>query len=283
MTDSVYRKTPLPVKLNLNDRNTKEQLTSSNPDDTGRGALEGVGPASSTKTSQNNCKDVMRKDLRDWLDKHGINGPPPSPEAEQRAMWQWIRDFHKEYNDDWFARNMPRMLEQFRPIFNEEMKRMKAEVKASAAAANVAAAGDAAPAKAAPAQAVNLLDFDQPPQQNAAPSVAAAGGVAAGGSTTGDLLSLDGGGLLGDAAPVTTAAPAMAPAPVAVYTAPSSGGGLLDLGSLDVIGDSPALPGPMSAPVAVAPSGGYSAAPVQADTKGGGGSGGKDPLFDLLM
>lgn len=165
---------------------------------------------------------------------------------------------------------------------------MKAEIKASAAAANAAAAVDAAPAKAAPAQAVNLLDFDLPPQQNTAPSVAAAGGVAAGGSTTGDLLSLDGDGLLGDVAPVTTAAPALAPvqqqqAPVAVYTAPSSGGGLLDLGSLDVIGDSPALPGPMSAPVAVAPSGGYSAAPVQADAKGGGGSGDKDPLFDLLM
>merc|ERR1712107_29500 len=67
------------------------------------------------------CENVMVENLREWLKKQGINGPLPSKEAEARAMWSWIREFHKEYSDDWFTRNMPRLLEKFRPIFNTEM------------------------------------------------------------------------------------------------------------------------------------------------------------------
>jgi hypothetical protein len=125
MSDSVYRKTPLPVRLNLNDRNTRLQL-SDTPEESSRGSLEGVGLASTTASqSQKNCTDVMVKHLKEWMDKHEIKGPPPSADAEQRAMWQWIRDFHKEYNDDWFSRNMPRLHETFRPVFVGEIKRMK--------------------------------------------------------------------------------------------------------------------------------------------------------------
>jgi len=124
MSESVYRKTPLPAKLDLSNRNTADQLKNGAVDD-GRGELEGVAAAKTVAKSQQSCGDLMRKDLQAWLAKHGITGPPPSQEAAQRAMWTWIRDFHKEYNDDWWARNMPRLLEQFRPIFQEEMKRMK--------------------------------------------------------------------------------------------------------------------------------------------------------------
>mmetsp|Transcript_54875 Transcript_54875/g.141362 ORF Transcript_54875/g.141362 Transcript_54875/m.141362 type:complete len:273 (-) Transcript_54875:41-859(-) len=177
MSDSVYRKTPLPVRLNLNDRNTREQL-SNTPEDSSRGTLEGVGlapataSASSREQSEKDSLDVMRKDLQAWLHTNGISGPPPSAEAEQRAMWMWIRAFHKEYGDDWFSRNMPRLHERFRPVFLEEMKAMKA------------AAAPSVVAPAAPASGTDLLDFDQPAVAAPAPPTA----PAAGGS---DLLSLD--------------------------------------------------------------------------------------------
>lgn len=124
MSESVYRKTVLPVKLDLNKRNTREQL-SRHVDDK-RGTLEGVSSSSTpSNDSLKDCTDVMRKDLKSWLLEHDIIGPPPSAEAEQRAMWQWIRDFHKEYSDDWFTRNMPRLKDQFKPLFVQEMKEMK--------------------------------------------------------------------------------------------------------------------------------------------------------------
>ncbi|CAE8637827.1 unnamed protein product, partial [Polarella glacialis] len=77
MTESVYRKTALPVRLDLNKRNTREQLSQS-VEGNARGALEGVGVATSAADSQKDCFDVMRKDLAVWLVEHQIIGPPPS-------------------------------------------------------------------------------------------------------------------------------------------------------------------------------------------------------------
>eukprot|EP00927_Polykrikos_kofoidii_P081394 TRINITY_DN78715_c0_g1_i1.p1 TRINITY_DN78715_c0_g1~~TRINITY_DN78715_c0_g1_i1.p1 ORF type:complete len:238 (-),score=57.03 TRINITY_DN78715_c0_g1_i1:43-756(-) len=229
MGESVYRKTALPVRLNLNDRNTKEQLTGPAPEHNARGALEGVGVASSTHQSQKDSVEVMRKDLCTWLTNHGIDGPPPSIEAEQRAMWQWIRDFHSEYNDDWFARNMARMIERFKPVFVSEMKRMKA--------ARASAAAEAAPV-AVPEKTEDLLSLDAEPQQS--PQVAYSSQAAstpmpaaatAAPTLGGDLLDLDLGGppaptgpaqtphtsdLLCD--PLAVATPAAAQAPPASKT-----------------------------------------------------------------
>eukprot|EP00444_Apocalathium_aciculiferum_P027152 CAMPEP_0183429974 /NCGR_PEP_ID=MMETSP0370-20130417/49221_1 /TAXON_ID=268820 /ORGANISM="Peridinium aciculiferum, Strain PAER-2" /LENGTH=275 /DNA_ID=CAMNT_0025615149 /DNA_START=74 /DNA_END=901 /DNA_ORIENTATION=- len=247
MTDSVYRKTPLPAKLNLNDRNTKAQLGAGAPEtESNRGALEGVGCSSSTpaKQSQDDCNTVMRKELQEWLATHDICGPPPTPEAEQRAMWQWIRDFHKEYNDDWFARNMPRLHQQFKPVFMAEMRAMKRALAAVAAPAPQGAAA-------------NLLDFDQVPARGTEATQTAAAGAD-------DLLSLD----------TPVAAPAAAAAVPAA--APSLGGGfdsLLDLGAvLPTVAPALATPAVAAAP---GPSlggagglfdldfGGYSPAPVK--------------------
>lgn len=213
MSDSVYRKTPLPVKLNLNDRNTKEQLTGGNPEDTGRGTLEGVSSTSSASESQKNCREVMQKDLQKWLETKGINGPPPSPEAEQRAMWQWIRDFHKEYNDDWFTRNMPRLHERFKPVFNAEMKAMKAQMVAAKA-----------PQPPQNAPACDLLDFDQPVAPPSSEAKGGSNGKAE--NAMSDLLSLDGPTVpMASAAPVADSASNLVPA----ANASSAGNGLLDL------------------------------------------------------
>jgi len=173
MTDSVYKKTALPARLDLNKRNTREQLQ--NATDDKRGTLEGAASSSSSaaKSSQRDCNDVMRKDLQTWLVDHGITGPPPSAEAEQRAMWSWIRDFHKEYNDDWYARNMPRLRDQFRPIFMQEIKSMKAKAGQSEStpmADDLLDFGGSQPSKEATPKAVSsasngeqdLLGFDAP-------------------------------------------------------------------------------------------------------------------------
>jgi len=214
MTDSVYRKTPLPVRLNLNDRNTKEQLGSGTPEESARGSLEGVGLASTASQSQKNCTEVMVKHLKEWMDTHEIKGPPPSPDAEQRAMWQWIRDFHKEYNDDWFSRNMPRLHETFRPVFVDEIKRMKKQAAAEKPSQNAAPQTQS--------QSKNLMDFDEP---------AAAGSHATNGKATSaqsDLLSLE------EPAGKAASGVASTPAPPAntqggSATATHTGNDLLDL------------------------------------------------------
>ena len=46
-------------------------------------------------------------------------------------LWHWTRQVTlslcrcQEYSDDWYTRNMPRLRDQFRPIFVQEMKRMR--------------------------------------------------------------------------------------------------------------------------------------------------------------
>lgn len=275
------------------------QLQHGDPEDDGRGALEGVGPAptassgattSTSAASTKSCNDVMKKELRDWLEKHGIHGPPPSPEAEQRAMWQWIRDFHKEYSDDWFARNMARMLEVFRPVFLEEMKKMKAAARKEKEAAQAAVAGTAATSAASAAK--DLLDLDA-----SAPAVASTAKPPTQANGAADLLGFDdaaapapgpgaapqqanllaGGDLLLDvgSTPAYTAAPTAAAAPA---PAPAAGAGLLDLGVLD----------PATAPAATAPQqGGYGGGVVPAAAASVAvapavQAARKDPLMDLL-
>lgn len=216
MSDSVYRKTPLPVRLNLNDRNTKEQLGSGTPEESSRGTLEGVGLASTTASqSKQNCTEVMVKHLKEWMDKHEIKGPPPSADAEQRAMWQWIRDFHKEYNDDWFSRNMPRLHETFRPVFVGEIKRMKRQASAESPSQNAApqtqkqsknlldfeepavAVSQATNAKAAPAQS-DLLSLEEPTVKAASAAANTQGASGTTAQTGNNLLDLDFGGAPAD-------------------------------------------------------------------------------------
>jgi hypothetical protein len=192
----------------LNDRNTKEQLTTAEPEDSSRGSLEGVGLASTASQSQKNCTDVMTKHLKEWMDKHEIKGPPPSADAEQRAIWEWIRDFHKEYNDDWFSRNMPRLHETFRPIFVDEIKRMKKQVSQNAT-------------QQTQKHNKNLMDFEEP--EVAVSQVTNGKGTPA----QADLLSLE--------EPTVKAASGVTPTPVlpantgAPGTTTHTGSDLLDL------------------------------------------------------
>mmetsp|Transcript_20644 Transcript_20644/g.55163 ORF Transcript_20644/g.55163 Transcript_20644/m.55163 type:complete len:288 (+) Transcript_20644:91-954(+) len=287
MSDSVYRKTPLPVRLNLNDRNTKEQLSVGTSEaESGRGTLEGVGLAQAPASqSQKNCTDVMRKDLKEWLARKGLEGPPSSAEAEQRAMWEWMRDFHKEYNDDWFARNMPRLHKQFRPIFMEEMKEMKAKAAppalAPAFAADLLDFGGSQAASSTSRQVVvadDLLSLDAPASAPSAPSAVPSEAMVPAAVPAAPLVQgLDGLLDLGVALPTVAEmpAPALAAAPAPALAAPAPvGGGLLDLG-LD-LGGAVAMAPPATAatPSAGAPVG----APVVAPA-----STGKNDLLDLVF
>eukprot|EP00438_Fugacium_kawagutii_P004632 Skav229023 [mRNA] locus=scaffold127:571446:572009:- [translate_table: standard] len=85
----------------------------------------------------------------------------------------------EEYSDDWYTRNMPRLRDQFRPIFVQEMKRMRdrevslkhfadqcADTLTAKANGYDAGAGDLldlgpapSPAPAAPTGSVDLLDM----------------------------------------------------------------------------------------------------------------------------
>jgi hypothetical protein len=216
MTGSVYQKTALPAKLDLTKYNTREQLKAAPEASASNGKTKGAA-----EDSKQDCTDVMRKDLRDWLSKHEIHGPPPDAVTEQKAMWAWIRDFHQEYSDDWFSRNMPRLHEQFKPVYISEMKAMKAaaakDAKPVADMLDLGAPQQSATASSASQQAggMDLLGFSEPvptptptptpaalptPAPEAAPAPAA---YAADLSTS--LLSLDMGGTTPAAMPNATA------------------------------------------------------------------------------
>lgn len=230
MTGSTYQQTALPVKLDLSKHNTAEQLKTG-----------GTSKSTPAEESKDDCTEVMRKHLLEWLERHGIEGPPPDPVAEQRALWSWIRDFHQEYNDDWFSRNMPRLFEQFKPIFVKEMKSRR---------------GSKAPPPAATVDFISLGDDDEPPRQpqsGAGGSSSSGGGAAAGV----DLLDLAGPPAVDD--PLLAMAPPApsAPAPPAAQVAASvPATSLLDL---DGFGGPPAA-------LAAAP-----AAPVTAPSTQAGG------------
>lgn len=106
---------------------------------------------------------MMRRHLKSWLAEHDITGPPPSAEAEQRAMWQWIRDFHKEYSEDWFTRNMPRLKDQFKPLFMQEIKEMKKSQSPQSDSSTTGGdllAMDGSPVKNKDGKSNDLLGFD---------------------------------------------------------------------------------------------------------------------------
>lgn len=214
-TGSVYQKTALPAKLDLTKYNTREQLKAAPASQSQNGSGKGAAA-----DSRQDCTDVMRKDLRDWLIKHDIDGPPPNAVAEKKAMWAWIRDFHAEYSEDWFMNNMPRLQDQFKPIFVQEMKAMKAAAAPAPAAAAAAdmldfdapAPAPAAAAKPAAGSGMDLLDMSEPAPTAPAPS-AASSSVApepAAAKASGGLLDLDLGGP--STAPPSTSAAAGVPA-----------------------------------------------------------------------
>lgn len=223
MTGSVYQKSALPAKLDLTKYNTREQLKSP-------AELQKKESKGAAADSKKDCNEVMRKDLRAWLVKHDITGPPPNAVAEQKAMWEWIRDFHQEYNEDWFSRNMPRLHEQFKPVFVQEMKAMKAAAKAVGPPTDMldfeTPAAVTQPSQASSSGAgMDLLDISEPASSPAASTSAP---VANASST---LLDLDmGGSERGSAssagyvgAQPTTTAPTPAPAGGNLLLDPFSG------------------------------------------------------------
>jgi len=116
-----YKPTALPPLLDLKNKNTRNQLSD---------------PLESRDTVQRQsdaaCRDVMKNEVIKWLETD-IDGldliNTRTREGDIKGFWSWLRDFHKEYSDDWFARNMPRLKEQFEPIYKTTLKeqRLKAD------------------------------------------------------------------------------------------------------------------------------------------------------------
>eukprot|EP00397_Hematodinium_sp_SG-2012_P046685 GEMP01052842.1.p1 GENE.GEMP01052842.1~~GEMP01052842.1.p1 ORF type:complete len:228 (-),score=55.04 GEMP01052842.1:792-1475(-) len=108
---SGYKPSALPPILDLSNKNTRSQLV------TGR-------PSDPKKLSQEACRDVMQEHLLEWIEKkdadHLIDAR--TSVGDVTAFWLWLRDFHKEYNDNWYTRNMPRLKEQFQPTFVSTLK-----------------------------------------------------------------------------------------------------------------------------------------------------------------
>lgn len=60
----------------------------------------------------------------EYLVKKNIcpDGQMPAREIIESEFWRWVREFHQEYNDDWFARNMPRLKTEFMPIWKKAIR-----------------------------------------------------------------------------------------------------------------------------------------------------------------
>jgi len=114
-----YKPTSLPPLLDLSNKNTRHQLDS-----------RYEKPKDAKKESEDACRDVMKDDLIQWIEKdtgkldllHVI-----TPQGDVQGFWMWLREFHKEYNDDWYTRNMPRLKEQFEPVFKRTLKALRSE------------------------------------------------------------------------------------------------------------------------------------------------------------
>ena len=76
--------------------------------------------------SKKDCEDVMRVFLKEWLAKkfEKLGGAPRSLSREEdiKFFWEWVREFHNEYNEDWFSRNMPRLKTEFTPVWKEAVR-----------------------------------------------------------------------------------------------------------------------------------------------------------------
>lgn len=110
-----YKPAALPPLLDLSNKNTKSQLGGD------------VGEADPKKKSADDCRAVMKEHLREWIESDPGEDiiAERTREGDVKAFWLWVRHFHKEYNDDWYTRNMPRLKEQFHPIFIETVKEIR--------------------------------------------------------------------------------------------------------------------------------------------------------------
>jgi len=111
---SGYKPSSLPPLLDLSNKDTRAQLS---PD-----------VCDPKKHSEDACRNIMEEHLLEWIETKDEEGliAGRTREGDVKAFWLWLRDFHKEYKEDWFTMNMPRLKQEFSPVYNKTLKQQRA-------------------------------------------------------------------------------------------------------------------------------------------------------------
>ncbi|CAD7941700.1 unnamed protein product [Amoebophrya sp. A120] len=170
-----YVQTALPVLLDLQNRNTRDQIQS---------GVSRPSHKTAAQESKEECARIMQVSGHEFLDKRQLCQPgtaPLSREEDVPLFWEWVREFHGEYNEDWFTRNMPRLKQEFLPMWRQVIRERMDPAKASGSTAS-----PGAPTSSDGTAAVDLLSGDL--LETAAGSSAS---VARGGSSSSTRLRTD--------------------------------------------------------------------------------------------
>ena len=110
-----YTPTPLPVKLDVSKSNTAEQLGVHSSHVFPRTIHAGKDIRLQEEMNKL-CIDVVRKSLHDFQEADLLELPAS---GTGDGFERWMRAFHSEYDDGWYARNHIRLLRSFRPIWDD--------------------------------------------------------------------------------------------------------------------------------------------------------------------
>lgn len=210
-----YVQTQLPVLLDLQNRNTRSQIDSGD----GRApAWSGGARGSVRQQSLADCRAIMEKSLDDWLEQKFTSLSPSnvgsaggdiprtfSREQDIKFFWEWVREFHNEYNDDWFSRNMPRLKTEFTPIWR---KAVRAAASKGTASEDLLSYGDGTASRdvAGGQDLLGLDDGNAPPAPTGGSNSAPNGGA--------DVMDLFGDGGVTTSSSAGTAQPTSKNTPV---------------------------------------------------------------------
>ncbi|CAD7929660.1 unnamed protein product [Amoebophrya sp. A25] len=147
-----YVQTSLPILLDLQNRNTREQIN------TGASRPSASSQKSVAEQSKDECARIMQESGVEFLQKrHLCSGSGPlTREDDVRYFWEWVREFHNEYNDDWYTRNMPRLKQEFYPVWRACV-RQETQTNSTAGGTNAMSTATTSAQAAAQGGAIDLL------------------------------------------------------------------------------------------------------------------------------
>ena len=109
-----YHQTPLPVRLDVTRTDTREQLEREKhrmPRTPEPGVSKDVVLRHELNTA---CIDVVERSIGDFARQKNLTSTSINLDSEYES---WLRAFHSEYDDNWYAKNHDRLTRSFHPIW----------------------------------------------------------------------------------------------------------------------------------------------------------------------
>jgi hypothetical protein len=110
-----YHQTPLPVKLDISRTDTAEQLKPKSFSESTKVNHESTKESLLQRELNDACIDVVRRSVEEYSSQHRFTQSCP---PDIRDYESWLRHFHAEYDDRWYAKNHDRLTRSFHPIWS---------------------------------------------------------------------------------------------------------------------------------------------------------------------